>query len=220
MYNEYQSTGKFPEATWRGLVGAALIVSGGLALIDQMLRLGWLAPLSVLAGGCVLLYGGYRFQAIGFIIAGWIVIGFGLGLALSLDLKGSWTTIQRIGFIFLFTGAGFAMITASFHRLFSKFVWWPLFPLGALGSIGYALVATQLRIVDFALSLGVGIGLAFLIVGLVKKMDWHDHPGLPFNRYGCWCVCPMGNAVCFHSSVKNRDNAGSVWNWLGIDHSF
>ena len=169
MYNEYQSTSKFPEATWRVLLGAALILSGGLALIDQVLRLGWLAPLSVFAGGCVLLYGGYRFKAAGFIIAGWIVSGFGFGLAVSLDLMGSWNTIQRIGIIFLTTGAGFGLITASFLRMFSRFVWWPLFPLGVFASIGVALIATPLRLVDFALSLGIGLGLAFLIVGLAKK---------------------------------------------------
>jgi hypothetical protein len=192
MYNEYQSTDKFPEATWRGLVGAALVVSGALALIDQVLRLGWLAPLSVLAGGCVLLYGGYRFNAPGFIIAGWIVSGFGLGLALSLDLKGNWTTIQRIGSIFLSTGAGFALITASFQRLFAKFVWWPVFPLGVLASIGYALIATPSRVVDFVLSLGIGLGLAFLIIGVTKKWIGMIIPGCLLIGTGFGVYIPWG----------------------------
>lgn len=192
MFNEYQSTRKFPEATWRAVVGTALIVSGGLALIDQVLRLGWLAPLSVLAGGCVLLYGGYRFQAAGFMIPGWIVSGFGFGLALSLNLMGSWTTIQRIGFIFLTTGAGFALITASFLRMFSKFVWWPVFPAGVLASIGFALVATPLRIVDFVLSLGIGLGLAFLGIGLAKKWIGMIIPGCLLIGTGFGVYVPWG----------------------------
>jgi hypothetical protein len=192
MFNEFQSPGKISEATWRGLVGAALVVSGSLALIDQVLRLGWLAPVSVLAGGCVLLYGGYRFHAPGFVIAGWIICGFGLGLAMGINMNGSWTIIQRIGFVFLSTGAGFALISTSLQRWYSKFVWWPIIPLAVLASIGYALIATPLRIVDFALSLGIGLGLGFLIIGLVKKWIGMIIPGCILIGTGLGVYIPWG----------------------------
>ena len=194
MIEEYESVGKLSDVTWRGLVGMALVIGGGLVLLDQLLRLGWLAPISVLAGGCVLLYGGYKFRSSGFIIAGWIICGSGLGLALGFDLRGNWTTVQRAGFFLISTGAGFALVIPSLHRWYSRIVWWPLFPLAISVSLGYSLIASQLRVVDFALSLGIGLGLAFIMVGLLKKWIGMIIPGCLLIGTGLGVFIPWGTS--------------------------
>ncbi len=192
MLDEYNHPTKFGGESWRRPVGAALIFGGGLVLLDQLLHLGWLAPISVLAGGMVLLFAGHRQHSMGFTIAGWIVGGIGLGLALWFDLRAGWTGIQKVGLFLLSTGAGFALVSASLHRWYARFIWWPLFPLAVFASVGFTLLTTTLRIVDFALSLGIGLGLAFVIVGLVEKWIGMIIPGCLLFGSGLGVYIPWG----------------------------
>jgi len=166
MAEELNSTSANDIFNWRGLVGGALVVGGGFLLIDQLFHLGWLAPLSFLAGSLVLLAGGLRMHSKGLLVSGAILLGLGLGIALAYEVFGAWNPFQRIGLVLLFSGVGFGLVEILLRREHNLAVWWPAFPLVILGACGACFLASPAGVLDFILFLSVGLGLAFLAVGL------------------------------------------------------
>lgn len=166
MAEEIDTTSQRDDIAWRSLVGGALLIGGGFVLLDQLLHLGWLAPLACLAGGLFLLAGGLRNQQKGVLIAGSIVVGFGLGIAVSLEFPGTWSVVQRLGLVALSGGAGFGLAEFTVSRVRHEVIWWPAIPLAVLVSGGVCMFITSAGLLDFVLYLSLGLGLVFLGIGL------------------------------------------------------
>jgi len=192
MAEEINTTSQREDIAWRSLVGGALLIGGGFVLLDQLLHLGWLAPLSGLAGGLFLLVGGVRNQQKGFLIAGSIVVGFGLGVAISLDFPGSWSVLQRVGVVAFFGGVGFGLAELIVLRVRHKAIWWPALPLAILLSSGVCMFVTPAGVLDFVLYLSLGLGLALLGIGLSHHWIGLVIPGCLLVSTGLGVYLPWG----------------------------
>ncbi|HMN62545.1 MAG TPA: hypothetical protein PJ988_19430 [Anaerolinea sp.] len=202
MAEEINTTSQRDDVTWRSLVGGALLIGGGFALLDQLLRLGWLAPLSGLAGGLFLLAGGIRNRQKGLLIAGSIVVGFGLGIATSLEYPGNWSVVQRIGLVALFGGAGFGLAEFTMNRVRREVIWWPAIPLAILVSGGVCMFVTPARLLDFVLYISLGLGLVLLGIGLSHHWIGLVIPGCLLVWTGLGVYIPWGTSFGVNALSK------------------
>ncbi len=192
MAEELKTTDETIDVTWRTLVGGALVLGGGLLLLDQLFHFGWLAPLSVFASGLFILVGGFRNRTKGYVIAGSLIVGLGLGIAGAFDLAAIHAGAQRIGFILFCAGIGFGLVIIFLQRSFDSLVWWPIIPLAILISAGVCLLVTSAGILDFVLYLSIGLGLAFLEIGLSRQWIGFIIPGCLVVSIGLGIYLPWG----------------------------
>ena len=158
---------------FRILLGAALVLLGGLMLLE---RFGLFTGAASIFCGLVFLAGGayflYRF-ALAPNAEWWAVIpGSALaGIGVSSLLPGHWGGLFFLGFL----GAGFFVVylTSRNER------WWSLIPGGVLVTLGVISVLTN---VFGARETGgiffLGLGLTFLLVAVLASAQWAYIPGL------------------------------------------
>ena len=160
---------------FRILIGAALVVLGGLMLLQ---RLGFFPGLLEVFWGVVFLAGAafflYRFASDPS-VEWWAAIpGFALaGLAAEILVPpalGNWHGLLFLGAL----GLGFFAVYASGRQR-----WWAIIPGGVLVTLGIIAVLTQkLGAQDTGSFLFVGIGITFLLVAVLAGMRWAYIPGV------------------------------------------
>jgi hypothetical protein len=153
---------------WQKVVGGTLVVGGAMALLDQLLRLGWLAPLAPLVVGILLLGWGLRIRSLGFVIAGGILSGCGAGIAVATEVGILWPVLVRFGWLLIGLAGGFALTGVLTNLWLNRTLWWVAIPVGVLGAAGFCMALTQNRLLDYVLYLPVGVGVALLGSGVYK----------------------------------------------------
>lgn len=184
----------------RGIVGASLVVGGGMALVGQITQWSWMTSLAILAGGMILLLGGVRVHSSGLCIAGWIVVGVGAGITVPELVGGYWSNLQRVGFILGLAGIGFGMIIPTLRMLFAQSSWWAAIPMAILVSTGISLFTAPFRLSNFILYPPVILGLVFIGIGVTRKWPGLIIPGslILFSGLGVyvpWAAGFSGNSL-------------------------
>lgn len=165
------------EAATRAVVGIALILGGSFVLLDQLTHWSWFMPLSVFAGGCVLLLGGVRLRQLGLIISGWIVVGIGAGIFIAAILPATWSLLQRIGWVLVFSSSGFGMIPWSTSQRYQYAGWWAWFPMAIVGTTGICFLIHPFQMANFILFPALGLGIVFIGLGVIKRWIGFVIPG-------------------------------------------
>lgn len=150
--------------------GFLLIGAGILLLLEQYLKTHWLA-LSIpgLIGIALILYGAANRKR-GIFIAGWIILSVGAAFLIgvknffSQDLAGQFgQAILAFAFIWL-------MMFLAYEFIFNKRLWWVFLVFGITCATGFTLSFTPIRLLDFVLSLSLGISLPLLLWGLNDRL--------------------------------------------------
>ncbi len=171
---------------FRILIGLILIIGGALALLNQM---GFLKGVSNIFWAGVFVVGAIIFLIwfFGDRSKWWAAIpGFTLaGLAISLLVPDShvWGGLAVLGGI----GVGFWAIYLSQRRY-----WWAIIPGGVMVTLGVVSALSAIyRAADTGGIFLVGLGLTFLLVGLLTRMRWAYIPAAILFLIGFFVGTPF-----------------------------
>ncbi len=177
---------------FRILIGAALILLGGLMLLERM---GLFRGATEVFWGVVFLAGGayflYRFASNvqgewWAAIPGFALVGIGASNLLP-GILGGWA-----GFFFLGAlGLGFFAVFFSGRER-----WWALIPGGVLITLGLTSVLTDIYGVrETSGFFFLGLGLTFLLVAVMASMQWAYIPGVVLLVMGALLGTPFVGAL-------------------------
>ncbi|GAB4580529.1 MAG: hypothetical protein Fur0022_32710 [Anaerolineales bacterium] len=147
----------------RIISGLALILLGGLFLVNQMFELPSVGKLFLPGLGLVFLIWGVITRTGGLLIPGGILTGIGTGVYLmqALPLEGE----REPGIFLLSFGGGFILITLLSLVFAEEKHWWALIPGGILASIGGALYMGGVAL-DILQMVGQLWPVALILVGV------------------------------------------------------
>lgn len=159
------------------ITGLALIAAGLVLLADQYLNTGWLSLLIMPTAGLVFLVFGFVHRRLALIIPGGVLTGLGTGSFLAFSRFFLFALPVRFGLLLLAFALGWGVI-ALFSALYSdRVAWWPLIPGSVLAGTGACLLLSPLRVVDFALYIGLALGLTFIAWGANTRLIGLVIPG-------------------------------------------
>lgn len=158
-------------------IGAGLIIFGLIVLLSQYLKSILLLIAIIPATGVVFLLVGVRLHKAGYIIPGCILSGVGFGTFVALTHVGLEGLIERVGIGIVIFGLSWIILSVTLRIAVSKMIWWPFVPAGILLGIGIVFLFMQMRIIDFTLCIGIGLGLSFLLWGVFKRVFGLIIPG-------------------------------------------
>jgi hypothetical protein len=184
---------------FRTIAGALLMAAGGALFIDQYLKTGWLSLVILPAVGLFLYGWGIRARVEHLLIAGGILTGLGVGWVVAQRNPQAGLTWQA-GSLLIFFGLGWLLVTAGTRYFTNRTDWWALIPGCVLGGLGLTLLFSQLRWMDLALSLAIGVAIPLLIWGLAERKVGLIIPGSLLVGIGpglfhAWGVIPVGNGL-------------------------
>ncbi len=166
-----------PQREFPYILGIGFVSVGLAIFLEQFLKTGWIVLVLVPISGVVLLVEANRTRRMGFLIAGSLILGAGVGGFLFLSSAIHLSVVQRTGWLILAIAAGWVLITAGSRIILPTTVWWPMIPAGVLCSVGLCFLATPLRVVDFVLFISTGVGLVLLIWGIFWRLFGLIIPG-------------------------------------------
>jgi hypothetical protein len=161
----------------RILAGLVLVAMGVSFYIDQILKTGWLSLVILPCLGILLLLMGMYNEHLKLIIPGGIFTGLGLGSYLAMHIWLGHSISNRLGIFLLGFGLGWLLITILSIRIKDRTAWWALIPGGVLASLGAFFLNTDLRPVDLAFYVGLGVGFSLLIWGSSSRLFGLIIPG-------------------------------------------
>ncbi len=175
IQNNHSATPKNRTLTFAA--GAIFISVGVLVLLGQYFN-NFLALLAIVpAAGLVLLIKGATSRHMGFTIPGALVTGGGLGLVFSIGVLKTLPVMPRIGVAFLCFFMGWVYIAAASLLFNGKTAWWAILAGAPFASMGACLAFSPLRWVDYVLFPVLGMGLAFLVWGVARRLIGLIIPG-------------------------------------------
>ena len=184
------------------VIGLVLISVGLAVLLDQFLKTGWIVLVIVPIAGLILLAEGGKTQKLGFIIAGALVSGAGLGAFLFLSRVIDAPVERKIGLVLIAFALGWVLITLATHLLLRKWVWWPLVPGGIITSVGACFLFSDLQLLDFVLYLVTGTGFVLLVWGVFWRLLGLIIPGSLLISIGPGIYLPWGTELGINVLTK------------------
>ena len=180
-------------------LGGAVLASGIVMLMDQILNTGWLSLLVMPGLGLVLLAIGVRLRSKRYTVPGGLLTGLGTG-GYFFFAQGNLETAHRVGLLLGCFGLGWWIITLLWKLFESELVWWPIIPGGVFVSTGAAFLFGSLQWVDFVLYIGVGVGLSLLLCGILLRLFGLIIPGalllgISPGIYAGWAEPLNGNGL-------------------------
>jgi hypothetical protein len=179
----------------RNLAGFLLLGGGIILYLDQRLQTGWLTLLVLPAVGLTSLLEGLRYRRMPLTVIGGILTGLGICIFFVLSSIITLPVAVRVGAgLVAFAIAWASLIPLSVSRAQYPF-WWALLPTGAIGALGACFLLSPLRLLDFVLYLGLGIGLALLAWGLITHLVGLIIPGclvptIAAGVFSAWADAP------------------------------
>lgn len=160
------------------LAGIIMIAIGILILADQFLKTGWLPLALIPVFGILFLVEALRTQRLSYLIVGSLLTAAGAGgfVGFSALFERSKITLD-FGWTLVVFSLGWVMIAVLSRKIIKKPAYWSLVPAGILFSTGLALLFSDLRLVDFVLWVGTGVGLVLLIWGVNWRLFGLIIPG-------------------------------------------
>jgi hypothetical protein len=150
--------------------GIILIGSGFVYIVDQWLKTGWLTLLVLPFLGALGVFYGIRIKRMALAIPGSLVSGLGWGSFFLLNKLIPIADLTRGGLLLVCLGAGFIGILAATNYSQKELALWSLVPGFLLAAAGVPLILDQITFFVFILSIGAGLGLAFLLWGMLQKL--------------------------------------------------
>lgn len=157
--------------------GMVLVTAGLLILLERYARTGWLGLVVPPAVGAIFLLGGMRFRRLGLIVTGAIVTGLGMGVFTALNLLSEHGIQKQVGGLLLCFALSWLLILLASRFFARRVAWWALVPGGILAAAGLCFWFTDLRLVDMALYLTLGVGLSLLVWGVARRVFGLIIPG-------------------------------------------
>jgi hypothetical protein len=194
------------------ITGAILIGLGLMILLSQFLQTTWVTLILIPALGIVLLVIGVHLKRFGLSISGSLISTLGLGIIIVLNEVTPISLAQRFGILLISLGSGWLLITLVSVFILHHIAWWALVPAGTISSGGLCLFFTQLRIFDFVLFLGLGIGMSLLVWGIFDHLLGLIIPGCIVSTVG------LGVFVAWQGSdeVNGLAQTGIMLVWFAI----
>lgn len=183
--------------------GIIMVTVGVMVLADQFLKTGWLLLALVPIFGIFFLVEAVRVRKLGYLIAGGLLTGAGLGGFVGFSSLFSRSNVyHNIGWLLVCFALGWVMITTMSRITLEKPVYWPLVPGGIIFSFGLTFLFTPLRVVDFVLWVGTGTGLVLLIWGIYWRLFGLIIPGSLLVAIGPGIYMAWGRASEMNSLAK------------------
>ncbi|MRR30301.1 hypothetical protein EG834_08255, partial [bacterium] len=135
----YLSRRVLVKPAWWALVPGGIILSTGLAFLFTDLRLIDFVLWVVTGTGIVLLVWGIYWRLLGLIIPGSLMVTTGPGIYLAWGTTMGTNPLAKTGIMLAIFALGWALIILFSRVVTSKFIWWPLIPLGILAMVGWGL---------------------------------------------------------------------------------
>ncbi len=161
----------------RTRLGIFLIVLGLATLLDLYLKTGWLTLAILALVGFSSLAGSLFFHRWGWMIAGCLVSGLGVGALPGLSPLFRLTWQQRIGDLLIAFGAAWLLAALLSWVVFHRSSWWALIPGAVILPAGMVFLRGPLNVVEFALFIAAGLGMALLAWGLLDRLFGLIIPG-------------------------------------------
>jgi hypothetical protein len=157
--------------TWgfSSTAGLALVLFGILVLIDQYARTGWLFLTIPFLAGLILAARGFYLRQAGSLIAAGILLGSGAGFFTALSPWLNLSFQARVSYFLLLTALGWVGVFWMSAWGASRYFQWALIPAGVSGLLGSWFLLTPLKPVDYVLYLPAGLGVIFLICGVLTR---------------------------------------------------
>ncbi len=185
------------------LAGIIMVTVGVMVLADQFLKTGWLLLALVPIFGIFFIVEAIRTRKLGYLIAGGLLTGAGLGGFVGFSSIFTRPNIAHdVGWLLVCFALGWVMIATMSRRTLDKPVYWPLVPGGIILSIGLTFLFTRLRVVDFVLWVGTGTGLVLLIWGIYWRLFGLIIPGSLLMASGTGIYMAWGRASEMNSLAK------------------
>jgi hypothetical protein len=128
-------------------LGAAIVILGLVFLLDLYLQTGWLNLLVLPLAGLLFLITSLLWQRMGWMIAGCIFLGVGVGIAAGFAPLIGRTVQVRIGSALLIFGLSWLLIMLLSLLVFHRPAWWSLVPGSVIVPAGLVLLFTPMRAV-------------------------------------------------------------------------
>ncbi|HEX2996073.1 MAG TPA: hypothetical protein VHP14_14710 [Anaerolineales bacterium] len=159
------------------MVGAVMILSGLVVLLDRRLQTGWLSSLVVPVIGLSWILAGMRARQMRLLIPGSLVTGAGLGVFFSFGVPLQFDWLGRVGILLFSFGIGWFAIALLTYLLYRHITWWAVLTGSVIGAVGLAFLNGPLSVILFAFFIGTGLGLAFLAWGVAEHLFGLIIPG-------------------------------------------
>jgi len=195
------------------LVGAGLVVSGGIFLLGRYLNANWLALTILPLFGIAFLVGRILRKNAGLLIAGSVLTGLGIGAFVLFAPFLSFTTILRVGYLISAFGLSWLLVAGLLYLNKRTVAWWAILIAMVFMSLGLCFTSSALRVVDFVLYLSLGVGIALLAWGVFSKLFGLIIPGALISTIGlgiylAWSGASITNGLA-HTGIM------LVWFALG-----
>jgi len=175
---------------FRTIAGITLLLSGSVLFLDRFLKTGWLSLMILPVLGVFFYLWGIRLRRFGMILTGGLLGSIGIGgiaawgTAIPLGLPGALSVpntfhpfFMQLGMLLMYSGIGWGVVIITTSMLNLKPVWWAMIPGGVLGALGYCLLFSPMRWVDFVFYISLGVGLPLLIWGMISRLIGLVIPG-------------------------------------------
>jgi hypothetical protein len=159
------------------LAGVSLITFGVLILMDQSFHSGWISLTIPFMAGLIMLGHGLRNKNYGFIIAGAIVMGYGMAEFILITPIVNLTIQYRVAFALLASAVAWAALYWIANRRFQRSPTWSFIPAAVSGSLGAWFLLTTVQPLEYILYLPTAIGLTLLLCGIRTRLFGLIIPG-------------------------------------------
>jgi hypothetical protein len=152
------------------LFGLMLVIAGVLSIIELRIRTGWLTIAIPGLMGLILLIYGLMSAKKGWLIAGSLVTGIGMGAFYALQQFREISLIHRFGYLVMFFAASWFISFLLLRFIYQNTAWWSLLCGAIFGGTAYTLLFTGSSIFSYVLNITLPMGLVFLLWGWRRKL--------------------------------------------------
>ncbi len=146
--------------------GLTLILMGGIILLDQFLKTGWLTLVALPLGSLAFLAWGLRVRLKSLMTVGSVLAGLAAGCFIALSHLFALDWAAQIGYLLVSFALGWGLAAILLYLTYQQIAWWALIPGAVLAGVGACFFRTPLHPLDFVFFPGFGLGLVLVAWGL------------------------------------------------------
>lgn len=177
----------------RFVAGIIFVFAGGVLLIDQYARTGWLSYIVMPLVGLFLYIWGIRLRHTGLMGSGGVLGGLGVGVAAAFN-PGSpeLTLITQIGYILAFLALGFGLVVVGTVLFTARLAWWAFVSAGIASGLSLGLLLSPFSIFKLVFYVALGIGLPLTVWGISSRLFGLIIPGCILTTTGAGIYLAWG----------------------------
>jgi hypothetical protein len=161
---------KQPRPGLASVAGLALIATGLVIMVEQIVRTGWLLPVALPLIWAAFFASMVHQQRLSMILPGSLILSGGIGVLLALTAFQGAGWSRQLGIALLIFSLGWLLIAGVTHFVGEKTALWALIPAGGIFSVGANFFWGDLSLLSFVLFLSVGFGLVLLLTGIFTRL--------------------------------------------------